>query len=103
MTMDCKALEDEIVAKGLTAPRVTKQQIDDLISGAKEIQYHVMAETVTVCCVTLSCGFRVVAYSACISPENFDSEIGQKVALDNVREKLWELEGYRLRSEMAAA
>ena len=35
--------------------------------------------------------------SACASPQNFDVELGRKIAKDNAREKIWALEGYLLR------
>ena len=48
-------------------------------------------------------GFHVVGESAAASPENFDAEIGRKIARDNARNKIWALEGYLLRSRLAAA
>lgn len=92
-------VEAEVQAKGLTAPRVTKQDIDACILAE---QYHVFPGTVlTVCCLTLRNGYTVTGESACASPENFDAELGQKIARDNARQKIWALEGYRLRSQLA--
>jgi len=50
-------IEEQIQAKGLTAPRVT--------------------------------------------PENFDAEIGRKIARQNAVAKVWPLLGFRLRDELA--
>lgn len=96
------AIEQEIQSKGLTAPRITPTDIDALMRGAL-VQYHVFPETtMTVCCLKLANGYTVTGESACASPENFDPDLGRKIATDNARQKLWALEGYRLRCELSA-
>jgi hypothetical protein len=95
------AVEAEIQAKGLDAPRVTPAQVDAAIVSEA---YHVFpGTTVTVCCLGLRNGFTVVGESACASPANFDAELGRKIARDNARGKIWALEGYALRERLAAA
>lgn len=97
---DEQQIENEIVAKGLTAPRITPDDIDATIVSE---QYHVFPNTtLTVCALTLRNGFQVVGESACASPENFNADIGRKIARDNARNKIWALEGYRLRSHLAS-
>lgn len=94
-------LETEIQEKGLTAPRLTPTLINDAI---KDKQFHVFeGSQLTVCCLTLRNGFTVTGESACVSPENFDAEIGQKVAFDNARDKIWALEGYLLKERLDQA
>lgn len=94
-------IENEIQAKGLNAPRLTPADIDAAIAGE---QYHVFeGTTLTVCCLTLKNGFTVTGESAAASPENFDREIGQKIARQNARDKIWALEGYRLKQQLADA
>ena len=94
------AVEQEIQAKGLTAPRITPEDIDAAIATEA---YHVFpGTTLTVCCLTLVNGYQVVGESACASPENFDVELGRKISKRNARDKIWALEGYRLRSELSA-
>jgi len=91
-------IEQEILDKGLTAPRLTPARIDALIVNE---QYHVFDDTaVTVCCLTLENGFNVVGESAPVSPTNFDSELGRKIAHQNARDKIWALEGYRLKQRL---
>ena len=53
-----------------------------------------------MCCLTLQNGFTVTGESACASPENFDAEIGKKIARDNARNKIWMLEGYLLKQKL---
>ena len=95
------AIEQEIQTKGLNAPRLTPDAIDAAIDGE---QYHVFeGTTLTVCCLTLKNGYTVTGESAAASPENFDRDIGQKIARQNAREKIWSLEGYLLRQKLHEA
>lgn len=55
----------------------------------------------TFCVLVLRNGFTVTGESACASPENFDAEIGRKIARQNAVQKIWPLMGYELRSKMA--
>lgn len=93
-------IEQEIQDKGLTAPRITPEMIDGAIVA--EAYYVFPGTTLTVCCLTLENGYVVVGESAAASPENFNAEIGRKIARENARGKIWPLEGYRLRSELSA-
>ena len=93
-------IEAEIQAKGLNAPRLTPDLIDATIHSE---QYHVFpGTTLTVCAMTLRNGYIVTGESAAASPENFNQEIGRKIARENARNKIWGLEGYLLREKLAA-
>ena len=99
MSKDEQAIEAEIQRRGLNAPRLTPQHIDEQIVAE---DYHVFpGTTLTVCALTLRNGFHVVGESAAASPANFDAELGRKIARDNARNKIWALEGYLLRSRLA--
>lgn len=96
--MNDTEIEKEIIEKGLTAPRVTPDRIEAVI--VKE-QYHVFeGSTFTSCLLTLENGFTVHGESACASPENFNEELGRKIARDNAKHKIWALEGYLLRQRL---
>ena len=162
------SIEHEIQAKGLTAPRITPDDIEANIVGeyyfsaeraasgfdksmvdrflawtlpkdfspdagisfdppqnpawhpigtnllnadqAKEMLQHVVGcapvlpslKLLTFCVLVLRNGFTVTGESACASPENFDAEIGRKIARENAVQKIWPLMGYELRSKLAA-
>jgi len=99
--MSEQEIEKEIQEKGLTAARITPDRIDEVI--AKE-DYHVFeGSQLTVCCLTLENGFTVTGESACASPENFNAEIGCKIAKENARNKIWALEGYALKQKLHEA
>ena len=111
------AIETEIVAKGLTAPRVTP---DDIASSIVSEYYFTAAnginsgivvgykypgplDLLTFCVLVLKNGFTVTGESACASPENFDAEVGKKIARANAVNKIWPLEGYLLKERLYRA
>lgn len=116
--MNDEKIEQEIQAKGLTAPRVTP---DDVAANIASEHYFTAADgalgaspdgevlgvplslsLLTFCVLTLRNGFTVTGESACASPENFDAELGRKIARQNAVAKIWPLMGYELRSRLAA-
>lgn len=116
--MNDQQIEQEIQAKGKTAPRVTPDRIEAVISGEC---YFTAADgargaapvdaagyysppsfgLLTFCVLQLVNGFTVTGESACASPENFDAELGRKIARQNAVNKIWPLEGYLLKSKLA--
>jgi hypothetical protein len=112
MSKDEIAIESEIQAKGLTAPRLTPAMIDDQIVaehwGRASDLFHEgpvsdELKCLTICVLVLRNGFTVTGESACASPENFNADLGYKIARENARSKIWALEGYQLRTKLKAA
>lgn len=120
-------IEQEIQAKGLTAPRVTLADIEGAIysthfftaqhgingalgSGEAHQAFHdynTLESTpspnvhsglsrLTFCVLTFRNGFTVTGESACVSPENFNAELGRKIARQNAIDKCWPLFGFHL-------
>jgi hypothetical protein len=111
MTQNEQAIEAEIQSKGLNAPRLTPEHIDqqivaEYVGRASDLwpdtPQCVPMMCLTVCVLVLKNGFTVVGKSACASPENFNAEIGAKIAKEDARRQIWALEGYLLRSKLAA-
>ena len=98
--MSDKEIETMIQDKGLTAPRVTLERVQEVI--AKE-EFFRLTGTLTVCVLTLANGFTVTGESACASPENFNEEVGNKIARRNAEAKIWNLEGYLLMQRLSVA
>lgn len=118
--MSDKDIESEIQAKGLTAPRVTSKHIEYVIKSEHYFTAgdgirgeggdtrtmtgmgnHESLELLTFCVIVLRNGFTVTGESACASPENFDAEIGRKIARQNAVNKIWLLEGYLLKQKIS--
>lgn len=111
------AIEREILAKGLTAPRVTP---DDIEANIASEHYFTAAEGIgghgdgyklldarnaplgllTFCVLVVRNGFTVTGESACASSENFDAELGRKIARANAVQKMWPLMGYALKERL---
>jgi Phage protein (N4 Gp49/phage Sf6 gene 66) family len=111
MTPDA-TIEQEIQSRGLTARRVTPAQIDRSIKAQYTFTaYNALGEGVprvdelkllTIAVLVLNNGFTVTGESACASPENFDAELGAKIAVQNAKSKIWALEGYFLKSMLTS-
>ena len=93
-----QSTEQMIQEKGLNAPRLTPQLIDESI--VDEAYYVFPGTTTTICRLTLKNGYSTIGESAAVSLANFDEEIGRKVARENARDKIWVLEGYLLKQKL---
>lgn len=113
---DDDAIEQEIKDKGLVAPRVTPEDISQNIisehyftaaegsSGAYYVIHNPNnrgpLDLLTFCVLVLRNGFTVTGESACASPENFDANLGKKIARANAVNKVWPLMGYALKETL---
>jgi hypothetical protein len=101
--MGDQAIENEIKAKGLNAPRVTLADLNANIADT-EIVRHISktGQVLRWAILTTQNGFAVVGKpSVAVSPENDNAEIGEKVAVDNSRAELWPLMGYALKDRLS--
>lgn len=126
---DDETIEQEIQRKGKTAPRITPADIEaaifsehyftaahgvegamarlelhqsfsDVDTAAGDSSPPLNLGLLTFCVLVLRNGFTVTGESACASPENFDAEIGRKIARQNAVAKIWPLEGYLLKQRL---
>ena len=120
--MHADPIQNEIEAKGLHAPRVTPADIEaEIVSehyftaadGYRSapcfdpngqptdcLPAPAPLDLLTFCVLVLRNGFTVTGESACASPENFDEEIGRKIARQKAVEKIWPLLGFRMRDQL---
>lgn len=100
-----QAAEAEIVAAGLTAPRVTADHIQALMDKLTWRYEHKAGSRHTFAHAFLGDFYIATGHNAPISRENFDAHLGIKYAKEQAepkaRDKLWELEGYALHSKLA--
>ena len=94
-------IENEIQEKNLNAPRLKPADIDAKIKSATYT--NLPSGKCVVCEITLQNGYTVRGESACVSPANFNQEIGNKIAFENARDKIWQLEGYLLQEQYPVA
>lgn len=99
---DDGAIEQEIQAKGLTAPRVTPADIEASIKTVEYVRHESAGgQVLRWCVITTHNGFAVTGRpSVAVSPANDDRQIGEKVALANATNELWPLLGFRLKDRL---
>jgi len=74
--------------------KLTPEVIDDLIAEAS----YLYVGTLTICVLTLTNGAVVTGQSNVIDPANYDRGLGENAAYTNARNKIWELEGYAIKT-----
>lgn len=95
--MDDASLEAHLAATA-KGPRVSLADVDNCIARAE--YWNPKGTTLTICVLHLKNGFTVTGESASASKDNFNRIIGQDLAFQKARDKIWMLEGYRLRSNL---
>lgn len=91
-------------------PRITPEHIESLIAdevygqaadlGVMKAQSVQALSLLTICVLVLQNGFTIVGKSACASPENFNAEVGKRIAREDAVRQIWALEGYALRTSL---
>ena len=111
--MTLQATEAECAAVAV-APRVRLEDIEGSVSARYDFTADKAVEALTmpslealrllsVCILVMKNGFTVIGKSAPASPENFNAELGRKLAYEDAIRQLWPLMGFALRERLAAA
>jgi hypothetical protein len=96
-----QALDEMIVRLGADkAPRVTP---DKIAAKIRDVLYHESGDGFTICRIILRNGFSFLGHSAPASSENYNKEIGRKIAYDNAFRQIWSHEGYLLKEMLHQA
>lgn len=90
--------EEELKAAAV-APRVTREDVMASIASER----FIYDGTLTICILTLVNGTKLTGESACASPENYNKEIGDKLAKEQAIGKIWPLLGYELKTKLHQA
>jgi hypothetical protein len=110
--MSLEATENECAAAAV-APRVSLTDIEAAIAARydtlgsaiihRDAPGHDALSRLSVCLLVMKNGFTIIGKSAPASPENFNPELGRKLAYEDALRQLWPLMGYALREKLAAA
>ncbi len=97
-----KDIEQEIQAKGLTAPRVTQEELKANIAHIEIVKHvSVTGQVLRWAVLTTQNGFAVTGKPSCaVSSENDDPSIGKSIAVENAENELWALMGYALKQKL---
>lgn len=84
--------EVEKLLSASPAPRVIPEQLNAKIKEVTFIRHSLL----TICVIDLVNGYSVVGKSGCVSPENYNAEIGEHYSFKDALDQVWPLEGYLL-------
>lgn len=77
---------------------LTEEDIDKKI---KDKKFTILEDgKTTICNLYLENGYTVRGEAACVNPANFKKDLGEKIAFENARNKVWVLEGYLLQEKL---
>lgn len=100
------------------APRVTLKDIEaavrerydlnawDAVAATEGVKINTALvevhplRTLSMCVLVMKNGFTVIGKSAPASPDNFDRDLGRKLAYEDCVRQLWPLMGFQLRTEL---
>ena len=86
------------LAAALPERKLTKEFLESEIERA---EYNRMTSTITHCTIVTKSGFTFTGESACVDPNNYNKELGEKYAYENAFEKMWMPYGFWLHKALA--
>lgn len=89
----------EKVTEKEEAPRITEEYIDAIMAES-EFRIWTEFDKCTIATCQLPNGFVITESSACVSPENYNAEIGEQICMKKIKDKIWELEAYLLQEAL---
>lgn len=75
--------------------KISRKMIDNILDNSEIISDSVFDNCTIVAC-QLPNGYTIVEYSPCMSPDNYDYDKGFDICMKKIREKVAELEAYRI-------
>ncbi len=100
---------DQEAAAVAVAPRVTLVDIEHSIGARYDFTADKAVgdapimealKILSICILVTNSGFTVIGKSAPASPENFNADLGRKLAYEDAIRQLWPLMGYALRQRL---
>jgi hypothetical protein len=76
---------------------VTQKDVDAFIVS---IDIKTIGDKTTFVQATLKNGFTLEETSSCVSPENYDAELGADICLEKIKDRVWYLLGFLLQSAL---
>ena len=77
-----------------------KITIEDVKGFIEDLEVEKFREKTTIVKAVLKNGFILVEYSSCVDPVNFDMELGKKICMERIENKIWELLGFKLQCDL---
>jgi hypothetical protein len=73
-----------------------------IVSGISMPKPSPALALLSVCLLVMNNGFTIIGKYAPASPENFNAELGKKLAYEDAVRQIWPLMGFALRDKLAA-
>lgn len=93
-TAECESHFKKVEEKK-ASPTITGEYIAEIMDNS-EFDIRTVFDKCTVVSCKLPNGFVITESSACVSPENYDKNMGVNICMGKIKDKIWELEAYRL-------
>ena len=78
---------------------VSIERIEQVMNHSK-VTVQTLFDKCTVVACQLPSGFVIVESSACVDPKNYDEKMGVEICMNRIKDKVWEMEGYRLQNDL---
>lgn len=92
---ECENHFKKVEEKKEEAPAISEEYIAEIMENS-EFEIATVFDKCTVVSCRLPNGFVITEYAACVSPENYDEDMGAEICFERISNKVWELEAYRL-------
>lgn len=89
----------EKVEEKVELPTITEEYIAEIMENS-EFETHTVFGKCTIVSCRLPNGFVITESSSCVSPENYDEDLGAEICFKKIADKIWELEAYRLQQHL---
>lgn len=83
--------------------KVTKEDVQANMQDVIVKTQVEFGKPVTYVTVRMKNGFTVRESTTCVDPDNYDEEIGKKICLEKIEDKIWMLLGYELQNQFVNA
>lgn len=93
-TAECEAHFEKVEEK-VEIPTITEEYIAEIMENS-EFDVRTVFNKCTVMTCRLPNGFVISDYAACVDPKNYDEDMGVEICRERIKNKVWELEAYRL-------
>ncbi len=98
-TTECENHFKKVEEKKEEAPAINEEYIAEIMENS-EFEIATVFDKCTVVSCRLPNGFVITEYAACVSPENYDEDMGAEICFERISNKVWELEAYRLQQHL---
>lgn len=80
--------------------KISPERMTEVLGESKVASWKLGNKTTLVVC-TLPNGYEITETSSCVDPDNYNHDVGVRICMERIQDKVWELEGYLLQARLA--